>query len=91
MSNETLIAAIGTVLREEMQHPHLDGFGPDARLNEDLYLDSVQLLQLILSLELTHGVSVPEAAINRLDVSTVADLARLLAPGAEQVAPVAES
>lgn len=84
MSNETLITAIGTVLREEMHHPHLDRFGPEARLNEDLYLDSVQLLQLILALELTHGVSVPEAAINRQDVSTVADLARLLAPGAAE-------
>ncbi|QIJ76319.1 phosphopantetheine-binding protein [Methylobacterium sp. NI91] len=90
MSNETLIAAIGTVLREEMRHPHLDGFGPEARLNEDLYLDSVQLLQLILALELTHGVSVPEEAINRQDVSTVADLARLLAPGAEPATPAAE-
>ncbi|ACB82140.1 conserved hypothetical protein [Methylorubrum populi BJ001] len=84
MSNETLITAIGTVLREEMHHPHLDRFGPEARLNEDLYLDSVQLLQLILALELTHGVSVPEAAINRQDVSTVADLVRLLAPGAAE-------
>lgn len=89
MSSEALVTAIGTVLREEMRHPHLDGFGPEARLNEDLYLDSVQLLQLILSLELTHGVSVPEEAINRQDVSTVADLARLLAPGAEPAAPVA--
>lgn len=84
MNDETLIAAIGTVLREEMRHPHLDGFGPEARLNEDLYLDSVQLLQLILALEMTHGVSVPEEAINRQDVSTVADLARLLAPGAQE-------
>nr|WP_301549776.1 DUF6005 family protein [Methylorubrum thiocyanatum] len=86
-----MITAIGTVLREEMHHPHLDRFGPEARLNEDLYLDSVQLLQLILALELTHGVSVPEAAINRQDVSTVADLARLLAPGtAEPSAEPAE-
>lgn len=89
MNSATLVAAIGTVLREEMRHPHLDRFGPQARLNEDLYLDSVQLLQLILALEITHGVSVPEAAINRQDVSTVADLARILAPGAEPAAPVA--
>ena len=89
INSATLVAAIGTVLREEMRHPHLDRFGPQARLNEDLYLDSVQLLQLILALEMTHGVSVPEAAINRQDVSTVADLARILAPGAEPAAPVA--
>ena len=36
MNSATLVAAIGTVLREEMRHPHLDRFGPQARLNEDL-------------------------------------------------------
>lgn len=80
MTPETIVAAIGTVLRDEMSHCHLDGFGPQARLNEDLYLDSVQLLQLILALEMTLGLAIPETAINRQDVATVADLAKLLAP-----------
>ncbi|RIX98473.1 phosphopantetheine-binding protein [Aureimonas flava] len=80
MSRESVVAAIGTILREEMNHPHLDRFGPDARLNEDLYLDSVQLLQLILALELRLELQVGEEAIARQDVSTVADLAALLVP-----------
>ncbi|MFD2239277.1 DUF6005 family protein [Aureimonas populi] len=83
MNRDTIVAAIGTILREEMRHPHLDLFGPDARLNEDLYLDSVQLLQLILSLETTLDLPVSEEAISRQDVSTVADLAALLVPGAQ--------
>ncbi|MBB3999567.1 DUF6005 family protein [Aureimonas pseudogalii] len=80
MNRMAVVEAIGTILREEMRHAHLDGFGPQARLNEDLYLDSVQLLQLILALELTHGLAIPEEAIARQDVATVADLAALLAP-----------
>lgn len=87
MTRDHIVEAIGAILREEMDHPHLDRFGPQARLNEDLYLDSVQLLQLILSLEMRCGLSIPEAAMNRQDVSTVADLAARLAPGAPAEAP----
>ncbi|MGF6178235.1 DUF6005 family protein [Ensifer sp. 4252] len=78
-SNETL-EAIHTVLSEHMMHPHLDGFGPEARLNEDLYLDSVLILQIFLNLELEYGLSVPEEAIARQDVQTVADLVALYQP-----------
>ncbi|MGE7413960.1 DUF6005 family protein [Methylobacterium tarhaniae] len=89
MDRDAAVAAIGTVLREEMNHPHLDLFGPQARLNEDLYLDSVQVLQLILSLELNLGLSIPEEAIARQDLSTVADLAALVAREPAAEAPVA--
>ena len=78
-SNKTL-EAIHKVLSEHMMHPHLDGFGPEARLNEDLYLDSVLILQIFLNLELEYGLSVPEEAIARQDVQTVADLAALYEP-----------
>ena len=83
MNRDAVIEAIGTVLREQMRHSHLDRFGPEARLNEDLYLDSVQLLQLILELEMVLGLPVSEEVINRQDISTVADLAALLVPDAE--------
>ena len=79
MTRDAAVAAIGTVLREEMNHPHLDLFGPHARLNEDLYLDSVQVLQLVLSLEMNLGLAIPEEAIAARDLSTVSDLAGLLA------------
>lgn len=83
MNRDTVVEAIGTILREEMHHPHLDLFGPYARLNEDLYLDSVQLLQLMLALEMSLKLSIPEEAMSRQDVSTVADLAAHLLPGAQ--------
>ncbi|WP_432443203.1 DUF6005 family protein [Methylobacterium aquaticum] len=79
LTRDAAIAAIGTVLREEMNHPHLDRFGPHARLNEDLYLDSVQVLQLVLSLEMSLGLAIPEEAIAASDLATVSDLAGLLA------------
>lgn len=81
MNRDGMIEAIGAILRDQMCHPHLDRFGPDARLNEDLYLDSVQILQLILELETMLGLPVSEEVINRQDISTVADLAGLLVPG----------
>lgn len=81
MSETDIIAAIRTVLAEHMAHPHMHAFAPEARLNEDLYLDSVLILQIFLNLELEFGVSVPEEIINRQDISTVADLAALLARG----------
>ncbi|MBN8939093.1 MAG: phosphopantetheine-binding protein [Rhizobiales bacterium] len=91
MTRESIIEAIGSVLREEMRHPHLDRFGPQARLNEDLYIDSVQLLQLILALELNLGLPVSEEAFSRQDLVTVADLAAILAPEAEREPPAAEA
>ena len=89
MTRDRIIEAIGAVLRDEMRHPHLDLFGPEARLNEDLYVDSVQLLQLILALELNLGLPVSEEAFSRQDISTVADLAAMLAPAEPRDPPAA--
>lgn len=89
MSEAEIIAAVRTVLGEHMHHPHLARFAPQARLNEDLYLDSVLILQIFLNLELEFGLSVPEEIINRQDIETVADLAALLARGSAPAAPAA--
>lgn len=89
MSEAEIIATIRTVLDQHMNHPHLAGFAPEARLNEDLHLDSVLVLQIFLNLELEFGLSVPEEVINRQDIATIADLATLLARGsAPAAAPV---
>lgn len=77
MNTEQVIEAIHAVLRDHMNHPHLDRFAPDARLNEDLYLDSVLILEIFLSLELEFGMPAPEEAINRQDIETVRELAQL--------------
>lgn len=80
MTDAEILTAIETVLNVHMAHAHMDGFGPDARLNEDLYLDSVLILQIFLNLELEYGFSVPEEAIAKRDIETVADLIALYLP-----------
>ena len=91
MRHETIVEAIRAILADEMRHPHLDRFGPDARLNEDLYLDSVQLLQVILALETNLALAISDETVSRQDVSTVADLAALVLPQGAPVPPAMES
>ncbi|ABD09081.1 conserved hypothetical protein [Rhodopseudomonas palustris HaA2] len=79
MTREAIIAAIRAVLAERMDNKHLDGFGPQSRLNADLYLDSVLMLNLFLHLELDHGLPAPEETVAGSDITTVGDLAALLA------------
>ncbi|MEI3852769.1 MULTISPECIES: DUF6005 family protein [unclassified Ensifer] len=80
MSENEILAAIETALTEKMAHGHMEGFGPDARLNEDLYLDSVLILEIFLNLELEYGLSVPEEAIAKQEIETVGDLVSLYLP-----------
>lgn len=87
MTETEILAAIETVLIEKMAHRHVDGFGPDARLNEDLYLDSVLILEIFLNLELEYGLSVPEEAIAKQEIETVADLVALYLPKSTVVVP----
>lgn len=77
MTYDQLFGAIGTVLRDKLGHPHMDGFAPQARLNEDLYLDSVLILEIMLALELDHGIALSEEVISRQNLDTVDDLVRL--------------
>lgn len=80
MTREDIFTALETVLRTHMAHPHMQEFGPEARLNEDLYLDSVLILQIFLNLELEYGLAMPEEAIARQDVQTVEDFVGLYLP-----------
>lgn len=89
MDTDQVIEAIRAVLRDQLNHPHLDRFAPEARLNEDLYLDSVLILEIFLSLELEFGLVAPEEAINRQDIETVRELAQLFTGEAALSAPEA--
>lgn len=53
-------------------------FAPAVRLNEDLYLDSVLVMQLLVMLETQHGLRFPDERIGELVVDTVDDLVRAL-------------
>lgn len=50
----------------------------DMDLMRDLGLDSMQLVQLLVDLEIEHGIKIPEAALEKTDFSTVAALAAKL-------------
>jgi len=80
MTRDEIIDAIRTLLRDTLENQHLDIFAPEARLNEDLYVDSILLLNLLLGLELHYGLSAPDDLISTTALVTVADLAGLYAP-----------
>lgn len=73
-----LIEQIREVLGNSLNFPHMEAFSPGARLNEDLYLDSVMILQLLLHLELEHGYEVPDEALTKDAFSTVEGLATFM-------------
>lgn len=80
MNPSEIYDAVRTILSTTMNNVHMDGFSLNARLNEDLYLDSVLLLEVFLNLELEYGLSMPEQAIAEQDLNTVSDLIALFAP-----------
>jgi acyl carrier protein len=80
MPEPTELTAIATVLRHHLPAARMNAFAPDARLNEDLALDSIMLLELLVHLELEHRLCVPEEALLATELATVADLQQLLQP-----------
>lgn len=81
-----VIEVIQQVLNEEMQHQHMELFHEYATLAEDLNIDSVGVLQLLLHIEISTGIELPEDSFSFTDIGTVRDLAELLignAPNSE--------
>lgn len=73
-----VLDAIETVIRTHLHDARISAFAGSARLNADLALDSIMLLQLIVHLELEHGLHVPEEALLTHQLETVEDLQGLL-------------
>lgn len=78
LTDGALMDAIAATLRAHLPNADLSRFDRDARLNEDLALDSIMLLQLFVHLELEHGLAVPEDAVIGDDLQRVGDLVSLL-------------
>ena len=78
MNKQQVIEDIRVIMTQKMSLPHVDKFHPDARLNQDLYLDSVQFLQLLLNLELEKGYDIPDDALSNGSFETVSELANFL-------------
>lgn len=78
LNRDETVEHIRSVLSEQMNVPHLHAFSADARLNQDLYLDSVLTLQLLVHLEIVVGFQIPDHALDAEHFTTVGTLADLL-------------
>ena len=78
MQKTKIIDAIRHILTIELNLPNMNVFSTNARLNEDLYLDSVLLMQLLINLEVNLGINVPDTTFTEEDFATVDSLADFL-------------
>ncbi|KON85548.1 acyl carrier protein [Sporosarcina globispora] len=78
MTREEILQVVYDILQHQLELPSMAAFHEDARLNEDLYMDSIMILQLILHLEVDLGFDIPDEMIVPKDFRTVGSLAELL-------------
>ncbi|MGE7988146.1 petrobactin biosynthesis protein AsbD [Lysinibacillus fusiformis] len=78
MTRQQLIKSIYDIMENSLELQTLSSFNEDARLNEDLYMDSIMVLQLILHIELDLGISIPDEVLVPKDFKTVGTLANFL-------------
>lgn len=78
MTRHQLIKSIYDIMENSLELQTLSSFNEDARLNEDLYMDSIMVLQLILHIELDLGISIPDEVLVPKDFKTVGTLASFL-------------
>ncbi|EAZ85427.1 MULTISPECIES: petrobactin biosynthesis protein AsbD [Bacteria] len=78
MTRQQLIKSIYDIMENSLELQTLSSFNEDARLNEDLYMDSIMVLQLILHIELDLGIAIPDEVLVPKDFKTVGTLANFL-------------
>lgn len=77
-TKEQIVDSIFKVLGDKMENAHLSNFHSDARLREDLAVDSSLVLQLLMFLELDFGLEISESALMDQDFETVRAVAKIL-------------
>ncbi|KMJ57144.1 acyl carrier protein [Bacillus sp. LL01] len=80
MTRQEIVQIIHDVLQHHIKLPAtaLVAFHEDARLNEDLYMDSIMILQMILHLEVDLGFEIPDEMLVSKDFRTVGSLVDFL-------------
>lgn len=78
MTRQEILQVIHDILQHQLELPSIQAFHEDARLNEDLYMDSIMILQLILHLEVDMGFEIPDEMLVPKDFRTVGSLADFL-------------
>ncbi|AWF82742.1 phosphopantetheine-binding protein [Microbulbifer sp. A4B17] len=71
MQKTEIVDSIQSILTNELNLTHIEDIQLHSKLNEDLYLDSVLILQVLISLELKLGIDIPDEALNLKDFDTV--------------------
>ncbi|EOO16323.1 petrobactin biosynthesis protein AsbD [Bacillus cereus] len=74
MSREMLKEAVLSIMREKMELKNVTHLEETMRLNQDLYIDSVMMLQLIVYIEMDLKLCVPEDEIDPKAFLTVESL-----------------
>ncbi|MBM6644940.1 petrobactin biosynthesis protein AsbD [Bacillus sp. RIT 809] len=74
MSREMLKEAVLSIMREKMELKNVTHLEETMRLNQDLYIDSVMMLQLIVYIEMDLKLCVPEDEIDPKAFLTVGSL-----------------
>ena len=78
MTRDALIGEIGSLLKLHLNVPHDARLDAATRLNQDIYLDSVMVLELLVLLETKLGFAIPEEAPAREHFLTLGALAEFL-------------
>ncbi|WP_324728122.1 petrobactin biosynthesis protein AsbD [Lysinibacillus fusiformis] len=78
MTRQQLIKSIYDIMENSLELQTLSSFNEDARLNEDLYMDSIMVLQLILHIEMDLGIAIPDEVLVPKDFNTVGTLVNFL-------------
>ncbi|WP_305455341.1 petrobactin biosynthesis protein AsbD [Bacillus mycoides] len=74
MSREMLKEAVLSIMRKKMELKNVTHLEETMRLNQDLYIDSVMMLQLIVYIEMDLKLCVPEDEIDPKAFLTVGSL-----------------
>jgi acyl carrier protein len=86
MDRSQLISRIGDALSEALERP-VEDLSEDARLFDDMHLDSTSVLEVLMTLEDSVGIEVDPENLEMDDFATVGSFADYLT---RQVAPTAE-
>jgi len=74
MRRETLKNEVLKIMKEKMELKNVTHLEETMRLNQDLYIDSVMMLQLIVYIEMDVKLSVPEDEVDPKAFLTVGSL-----------------
>ncbi|TYP70614.1 phosphopantetheine-binding protein [Paenibacillus methanolicus] len=88
-AREQLRGRLAELMREKLELRLPQALEDTLRINEDLRIDSISLLQLIVHIEATLGLRVPEEEVDAKAFATVGSLLDFigrLAPAAEEAA-----